>query len=198
MDCMNTPASHIDIDFAELAPDARILLTAHDLFYRDGIRATGIDRVIAESGVAKKTFYRYFPSKDDLIVAFLEYRHDNWINWFRDALARHGGTLDALVPALAEWFGGETYRGCAFINAVVEVGGTLPQALDISRRHKRDMTAAIRTLMPSSRTAKADAQALALAVDGAIVAAQFAESPADALRALARAVRAIKQASVKA
>ena len=62
-------------ELSELAPPERILLTAHDLFYRDGIRATGIDRVIAESGVAKKTFYRYFPSKDDLIVAFLEYRH---------------------------------------------------------------------------------------------------------------------------
>ncbi|CAL8476573.1 TetR/AcrR family transcriptional regulator [Caballeronia novacaledonica] len=189
---MNTSA--VSIDVSELAPDARILHIAHDLFYRDGIRATGVDRVIAESGVAKKTFYRYFPSKDDLIVAFLDFRHDNWMTWFRDALARHGGTLSALVPALAEWFGSEAYRGCAFINSVVEVGATLPQAVDISRRHKRDMTAAIRTLMPGSRTAKADAQALALAVDGAIVAAQFAESPADALKALARVVRAIAAA----
>ncbi|SAK97383.1 TetR family transcriptional regulator [Caballeronia fortuita] len=188
---MNTSASSGDV--ADLTPDARILYTAHDLFYRDGIRATGIDRVIAESGVAKKTFYRYFPSKDDLIVAFLDFRHDNWMTWFRDALARHGGTLNALVPALAEWFGSENYRGCAFINSVVEVGATLPQAVDISRRHKRDMTAAIRALMPASRTAKADAQALALAVDGAIVAAQFAASPADALKALARVVRAIKR-----
>ncbi|SAK59145.1 TetR family transcriptional regulator [Caballeronia calidae] len=184
-------------DLAELAPDARILHTAHDLFYRDGIRATGIDRVIAESGVAKKTFYRYFPSKDDLIVAFLDFRHENWIAWFRDALARHGGTLNALVPALAEWFGSESYRGCAFINSVVEVGATLPQALDISRRHKRDMTAAIRALMPASRTAKADAQALALAVDGAIVTAQFADSPADALKALARVVRAIRASATE-
>jgi AcrR family transcriptional regulator len=180
-------------DAAGPAPDARILHTAHDLFYRDGIRATGVDRVIAESGVAKKTFYRYFPSKDDLIVAFLNYRHDNWMTWFRNALTRHGGTLNALVPALAEWFGSENYRGCAFINSVVEVGATLPQAVDISRRHKRDMTAAIRALMPGSRAAKADAQALALAVDGAIVAAQFAESPAEALTALARVVRAIKR-----
>jgi AcrR family transcriptional regulator len=192
MNRMNTLSSSSDAP--GLSPDARILQTAHDLFYRDGIRATGIDRVIAESGVAKKTFYRYFPSKDDLIVAFLEYRHDNWMNWFRDALARHGGTLNALVPALAEWFSGETYRGCAFINSVVEIGSTLPQALEISRRHKRDMTAAIRTLMSASRTAKADAQALALAVDGAIVAAQFSDSPADALRALARVVRAVRNA----
>ena len=192
---MNTPDSTIDV--ADLAPDARILLTAHDLFYRDGIRATGVDRVIAESGVAKKTFYRYFPSKDDLIIAFLDYRHENWMRWFRDALQRHGGTLNALVPALAEWFGGAAYRGCAFINSVVEVGGTLPQAVDISRRHKRDMTAAIRALMPASRSAKADAQALALAVDGAIVAAQFADSPADALKALARVVRAIRRSAAE-
>ncbi len=195
----NTPVPDVsEIDVTAYAPDKRILRTAHDLFYRDGIRATGIDRVIAESGVAKKTFYRYYPSKDDLIVAFLEYRHNNWMIWFRDALARHGGTLDALVPTLAEWFGGAAYRGCAFINSVVEVGGSLPQALDISRRHKRDMAAAIRALMLSSRTAKADAQALAVAVDGAIVAAQFSESPADALKALARVVRAIKKARAKA
>lgn len=48
----------------------RILLTAHDLFYRDGIRASGIDRVIAEAGVSKATFYRHFPSKNALIRAF--------------------------------------------------------------------------------------------------------------------------------
>jgi AcrR family transcriptional regulator len=196
MNRMNTPESEIDI--TAYAPDKRILRTAHDLFYREGIRATGIDRVIAASGVAKKTFYRYFPSKDDLIVAFLEFRHQYWMLWFCDALERHGGTLDALAPTLAEWFGDEAYRGCAFINSVVEVGGTLPQAVEIARNHKRDMTAAIRKLMPAaSRSAKADAQALALAVDGAIVAAQFADSPADALKSLARLVRAIKKSTIE-
>ncbi|SAL13040.1 TetR/AcrR family transcriptional regulator [Caballeronia telluris] len=178
-------------DLDDLSPSERILHTAHDLFYRDGIRATGIDRVIAESGVAKKTFYRYFASKDHLIVAFLEYRHRNWMTWFTDALQRHGGGPAALVPALAEWFESDVYRGCAFINSVVEVGGTHAHALDIARRHKRDMTDAIRKLLPASRTAKADAQALAMAVDGAIVAAQFEDSPAVALKSLARIVRAM-------
>ena len=179
------------MDAPDLAPAERILLTAHDLFYRDGIRATGIDRVIADSGVAKKTFYRYFPSKNDLIVAFLEYRHDNWMKWFDSALERHGGNLSALVPALAEWFESDAYRGCAFINSVVEVGGTQPEAVEISRRHKADMAASIRKLLPPSRTTKADALALAVAVDGAIVAAQFEASPAAALKSLARLVRAI-------
>jgi AcrR family transcriptional regulator len=177
---------------ADLAPPDRILLAAHDLFYRDGIRATGIDRVIAESGVAKKTFYRYFPSKNDLIVAFLAYRHERWMTWFREALQRHGARPSSLVPALAEWFGSDAFRGCAFINAVVEVGATVPDAVDISRRHKQDMTDAIRTLLPaSSRTARADAQALAVAVDGAIVGAQFEDTPAAALKSLARLVRAV-------
>jgi len=85
----------------------RILHTAHDLFYRDGIRATGIDRMIAESGVAKLTFYRHFPSKNDLVLAFLDHRHARWMEWFEGALRRHGGHTRALVPALAEWLRGE-------------------------------------------------------------------------------------------
>ncbi len=179
---------------ANLSPAERILATAHALFYRDGIRATGIDRVIAESGVAKKTFYRYYPSKNDLIVAFLEYRHRNWMTWFEDAVKRRGANVDALVPALAEWFESEGYRGCAFINAVVEVGGTVPEAVDISRRHKLDMAAVIRTLLPAwSRTAKADARALAMAVDGAIVGAQFEDTPDMALKSLERVVKAITE-----
>src|SRR6218665_2250806 len=79
-----TPASFIapSADTTDLPARDRILVTAHQLFYRDGIRATGIDRIIAESGVAKLTFYRHFPSKDDLVLAFLDYRHDRWLAWF--------------------------------------------------------------------------------------------------------------------
>jgi AcrR family transcriptional regulator len=190
MDTLYLPEVSREID--TLPPAERILVTAHELFYRDGIRATGVDRVIAESGVAKKTFYRYYPAKNDLIVAFLEYRHRNWMTWFEHALRRHGANPLAIVPALAEWFQSDAYRGCAFINAVVEVGETLPLALEISRRHKQDMANAIRKLLPaSSRTAKADARALALAVDGAIVAAQFEDSPELTLKSLARIVSAI-------
>jgi AcrR family transcriptional regulator len=175
-----------------LTPSERILAAAHELFYRDGIRATGVDRIIAESGVAKKTFYRYYPAKNDLIIAFLEFRHRDWMAWFEDALDRHGANVEALVPALAEWFGTDFYRGCAFINAVVEVGPTMPDAIDIARRHKLDMATSIRRLLPaSSRTAAADARALAMAVDGAIVGAQFENSPEITLRSLERVVRAI-------
>jgi len=165
---------------------ARILLTAHELFYRDGIRATGIDRVIAESGVAKLTFYRHFPSKNELVREFLEYRHQRWMAWFVEALQRHGGNDKALVPALGEWFGDEGYRGCAFINSVGELGETLPEVVAITRRHKQDMADAIARLLPASRQRKRLAMDLALAVDGAIVRAQFDQSPKAALASLER------------
>ena len=179
-------------------PRQRILATAHDLFYRDGIRATGIDRVIAAAGVTKVTFYRQFPSKNDLILAFLEYRHARWMSWFTDALARHGAArgkgLAALAPALREWFSGAGFRGCAFINSVAELGGALPEVVEIARRHKQEMTAAIAALLPPSRQRAQTAQAIALAVDGAIVRAQGEASPAAALRALERVVGALRAA----
>ena len=166
----------------------RILSTAHDLFYRDGIRATGIDRVIKEAGVTKVTFYRYFPSKNDLIRAFLLHRHERWMAWFSDALQRHGAGIGALVPALGEWLRDPGYRGCAFINSVSELGRTVPEVADIARRHKRDMVTAIAALLPPSRHRTRDAQALGLVVDGAIVQAQFADTPDDALAALRTSV----------
>ena len=175
-------------------PRERILGTAHDLFYRDGIRATGIDRVIAESGVAKLTFYRQFASKDHLILAFLAHRHERWMGWFVDALARHGGTPAALVPALREWFASPDFRGCAFLNSVGELGPALPEVVETTRAHKADMTAAIARLLPPGPGRARHARALALAVDGAIVQAQFGESPGVALESLAVVVKALQAA----
>ena len=186
---------------APASPSARdrILLTAHDLFYRHGIRATGIDRVIAEAGVTKVTFYRHFPSKNDLVLAFLAYRHQTWMAWFTGALSRHvshqARPLDALVPALREWMDSDPYRGCAFINATAELGSTSPEATAIVREHKADMTAAIATLLPPGRGRKADAEAIALAVDGAIVHAQMDARPDAALRALEGFLRHMPGAS---
>jgi AcrR family transcriptional regulator len=182
------------LDLQDLPARDRILLTAHGLFYRDGIRATGIDRVIQESGVTKVTFYRHFPSKNDLVLAFLAHRHERWMTWFKDALQRHGGErrgVQALVPALAEWLNHGDYRGCAFINSVGELGGTLPEVVDAARRHKQDMTDAIAALLPPSRQRARHARALALAVDGAIVQAQFQAAPGDVLKDLDCVVAAI-------
>ncbi|MDM0045216.1 TetR/AcrR family transcriptional regulator [Variovorax dokdonensis] len=173
---------------------ARILHTAHALFYRDGVRATGIDRVIAESGVTKVTFYRHFPSKNELVLAYLDHRHEHWMQWLHSALERNGSArkgIRALVPALAEWLGDEEFRGCAFLNSVSELGGALPEVCAVSRNHKADMAAAIAGLLPASRQRAKQAAAIALAVDGAIVQAQFGETPEAAVKALGTIIDAV-------
>lgn len=186
---MNQPHTQL------LPPGERILRTAHDLFYREGVRATGIDRIIAESGVSKVTFYRYFPSKNELIKAYLEFRHKLWMDWFIAALQlhlpRHPQPLLALLPVLQEWFRHPDYRGCAFINVVVEFDGALPEAMEISRRHKQDMAQAIANILPAARQGKAVEQAAAMAVDGAIIRAQMDGAPETALDALRILLRAL-------
>ena len=89
----------------------RLLETADRLFYQEGFRAVDIDRIIAEAGVAKMTLYTHFPSKDDLIVAVLQYREAQVLAFFRAAMARHAtpttDPLRAVFAALPEWFAEE-------------------------------------------------------------------------------------------
>lgn len=160
----------------------RILWTAHDLFYRDGVRATGVDALIAGAGVTKVTFYRRFPSKDDLVLAYLDYRHDLWMSWFLDALTRardaqseddrQRAPLAPVVQAMREWFAEPTFRGCGFINVMAELGEAAPQALAKCAAHKTEMRAAIEALVAPAPDERAIAEAAAIAVDGAIVQAQ--------------------------
>ena len=192
------------MDISALPARERILLTAHELFYADGIRATGIDRVIAASGVTKVTFYRHFPSKDDLVRAFLDHRHARWMAWFVDALGRRGaheragdaGAQLLLADVMAEWFADPAFRGCAFINAVAEVGGSVEGAAERAREHKREMVEVIAGLLPAALPARmALAQTAALGVDGAIVKAQMggaalAREAVDDLRRLLEALAA--------
>ncbi|WP_418125942.1 TetR/AcrR family transcriptional regulator [Variovorax sp. 160MFSha2.1] len=180
----------VSISNSDLPARERILRTAHDLFYAEGLRATGIDRVIAEAGVTKVTFYRHFPSKNDLILTYLNLRHERWMKWFTEALERHGGAskgAQALPPVMKEWFRGRAlgdFRGCAFLNGVSEMGPTMPAVVQATRQHKQQMTDVIEALLPQSGQRKRTAEALASAVDGAIVQAQYSGDPAPALRAL--------------
>ena len=171
-----------------LPPRERILFTAHDLFYREGIRATGVDRLIAKSSVTKRTFYRQFASKNDLILAFLESRHENWMAWLVTRLEHHGGDINALCPTLSEWFNSPDFRGCAFINSLGELGGTLPEVVEITKRHKEEMSEAIERILPDTPRRKQTALSLALAIDGAIIRTQFDGSPDMALSLLANLV----------
>lgn len=176
------------VDVPSLPARERILATAYRLFYREGIRASGIDKVIAEAGVTKVTFYRHFPSKDALILAFLDLRHSRWMDWFVDALDRHAPgsrRRPAVVSAIEEWLTADSFRGCAFINSVNEIGAELPEIYAITARHKADMVAAIKATLPPGASRTRTAQALGLAIDGAIVQAQYQRDATSAVKALA-------------
>lgn len=103
----------------------RILDTASRLFYQEGFRAVGIDRVVAESGVAKMSLYHHFGSKDDLVVEHLKRRQDLWTQWFHEAMEQRledgRGHVAAFFDALAEWINLQNQRGCPFINATLEL-----------------------------------------------------------------------------
>jgi len=170
----------------------RILHTACKLFYKYGVRATGIDRIIKDAGVTKVTFYRHFPAKDNLILAFLNERHRTWMAWFRIELARqmqqHGSLSQALPGTLARWFMSDDFRGCAFINASVELAYSLPEALPLIRQHKQELTQVIASYLPGDGLP--EAQMLTLIVDGAIVMAQRDENADQAIRLLHECIKA--------
>ncbi|MBX9926459.1 MAG: TetR/AcrR family transcriptional regulator [Hyphomicrobiaceae bacterium] len=184
-------------EIANLPARERIVETAMRLFYRDGLRATGIDRLIAESGVAKMSFYRHFPSKADLVCAFLEERHKRWFRWFDAAVAEAakngGGHLVATTAALESWFGDAEFRGCAFINAATELADPASRERQIAAAHKRDLEARLVALAAADGCAyPAETGRLALIiVEGAIIRAQMTGSSAparDARRMLAMLV----------
>ena len=147
----------------------KILFTAHDLFYQNGIRATGIDRLIKDAQVSKRTFYRYFPSKEGLIIEYLKLRHRNWLAWFSARIGHYGSTSLAISHAINEWFACDGFRGCAFLNSVGELGEEMPAVNEITRRHKQSVVDLIHPIVGC----KAKANAIGVAIDGAILRAQF-------------------------
>lgn len=166
-------------------PDARqrIVETAERLFYAEGVRAVGIDRIIAEAEVAKMSLYNHFSSKDDLIVAVLQYREEKFGGMFEKWMARHVSQgmdrLGAFFAALKDWFESPGFRGCMFINARVELADSKHPASEFSACHKERFHQMIQTIIEESKgvkSAETVAPAIALLVEGAIVTAVMSQS----------------------
>ena len=109
----------------------RLLDTAYELFSQRGIRDVGIDELIERAGVAKATLYRYFPSKNDLVEAFLQRREQRWTKeWVQAEATKRGSTpeerLLAIFDVFGEWFGRDDFEGCSFINVLLEMGSQHP------------------------------------------------------------------------
>jgi AcrR family transcriptional regulator len=151
----------------------RILDTAFRLFYAHGLRGVGVDRIIAESGVAKATFYKHFPAKDDLAVAYLDRVDEVWTGQLRAAADAAGpdpadqlvGLFDALATACRR----DGYRGCGFINAAAESAGGTP-VHDRTLSHKEAVLSWVEDL--AGRAGAADPESLArtltLLLDGGL------------------------------
>src|SRR4051794_31377928 len=108
---------------SEAGPRERVLDHSYELFARRGIRDVGVDEVIQAAGVAKATLYRHFPSKNALVLAFLERREEIWTRGFVEAGAeRRGATpeerLLAIFDVFDEWFRREDFEACSFINVL--------------------------------------------------------------------------------
>jgi AcrR family transcriptional regulator len=160
----------------------RILDTAFRLFYARGIRAVGVDTIIAESGVAKATFYKHFPAKDDLVVAYLDKVDEVWSGQLRAAAEAAGedpadqlvGLFDALSTACRR----EGYRGCAFINAAAEAVPGTP-VHDRTVAHKQRVLEWVTQLATSAGAADPAglARTLTLLLDGGLASGSLDASP---------------------
>ena len=174
-------------------PRTRILDAASEAFYRQGIAAVGVDAIVADAGVAKSTLYRHFPSKDELVVAFLRRRDERWRAWLRSEVERlspdPAGRPLAVFDALGGWFASEAFRGCAFINAAAEIADPAHPARAAVQEHKRLCGDYLDEILRSAgrRRAAAGAAALLLLMEGAMVSALIERDPAPAARARAAA-----------
>ena len=165
-----------------LSARERILEVAFRLFYASGIRAVGVDTVIAESGVAKATLYKHFPSKDDLVLAYLEKADLAWREKLH-AAARAAGDdpraqLVGLFDALASSCRSDGYHGCPFINTAAEAAaGSAVHARTVE--HKTTVRAWICGLAQAAGATDPDALAFALTLllDGALAAGVLDADP---------------------
>jgi AcrR family transcriptional regulator len=145
----------------------RILAAADRLFYNQGIHAVGVDAVAAEAGISKRTLYNHYPSKDELIAAYLSRRGAQVAAPEGSPLVQILGVFDAL----ARWFGSRHFRGCPFVNAVAEFSGdrqhpVVPLAVALKERRVQQFETQLRALRVAD--APALAQQLAILFEGAI------------------------------
>jgi AcrR family transcriptional regulator len=157
----------------------RILDTAYELFSRHGTRAVGVDRIIAECGIAKMTLYRNFASKDELILAFLERRGELWTGeWLRAEAERRGATpaerLLAIFDVFEDWFARDDFEGCSFINVMLEIADPASPVRQASVRQLAAVRAFVRDLAAEAGIEDADgfARQWHILMKGCIVTAQ--------------------------
>ena len=172
------------------SPRERLLAAANELFYREGVHTVGIDRVIERAGVAKATLYSTFGSKDELIAAYLESRHDAMRERMRRAIARRRSPRARLLAPFdiqAELAADEAYRGCAFANATAETHGASADSAVAAYRAWVRGTFSELAAEAGARDPAALARQLHLLWDGASQSARMDHDPGASIAARAAA-----------
>jgi AcrR family transcriptional regulator len=127
----------------------RLLAAARELFYENGICATGVSAVAERAGVTKMTLYAHFPSKDDLVAAYLEDNDRRWREFLEEKLSGYGDSRDRLLAvcdAYREYFAAREMRGCAFVNCAAEFPDPDHAARRMIRWHKAGVRERLRDL----------------------------------------------------
>ncbi|MBY7824253.1 TetR/AcrR family transcriptional regulator [Vibrio fluvialis] len=159
----------------------QLIQTALLLFYQYGIRAIGINEVLKKSGIAKKTLYHHFSSKEDLVLAALQYRDAIFLDWLRgEVKSFHPGleAMQGLFTALDRWFHNDVpelnpFRGCFFINTAVEYREDNPQLAEYCRAHKAKVRDLVRQCLTDEQAQQAELlDTLCVLKEGSIVTAQ--------------------------
>ena len=169
----------------------RIDQVAYELFSRRGVRAVGVDEVVARSGVAKMTLYRHYPSKNHLVLAFLRRREELWTRgWLQAEVERRGGPaherLLAIFEVFDKWFRRSDFEGCSFINVLLEIDDEKHPVRLATVAHLATIRAFLRDLAEQAGVADPDglARQWHILMKGSIVAAGEGDTEA-ALRARA-------------
>jgi AcrR family transcriptional regulator len=194
---------HDSVSAPDAAPSVRerILASATDLFYREGVRAVGVDTIVARSGVAKMSLYRCFPSKDALVAAFLEQQNERYWRWWDGVVARHPGApvaqLHALVAAVAKRTTSPTYRGCPFINVATELREGEHLGRSVAAANKRELRRRLAGLAAAAGAGRPDAlgDQLMLLFEGAYAAGQTLGPEGPGLAVIEAAARLIEAAT---
>ena len=165
-------------DRPEKRAGERIFEIAADLFYRESIRSVGVEAIVKQAGVAKISLYRSYDSKDDLIVAYLEDRHDTYWRTIDRLLAKKEGDpraqLETLVDHIADRVTTPGYRGCPFINYAAEFPDPTHPGHRVAAANKRMMRDRLTSLVEAIgvRDATRLADAIFLILDGAYASSQ--------------------------
>ena len=179
---------------AVLDKKQQLVSAAFQLFYQRGVHQVGINEVLSTAGVAKKTLYHHFPAKQELLLAVLEQRATDWLNWMAGRLSQveqGAPALEAFFLALHDWFAGEvsqlhSFHGCFFTKVALEVHEQAVQAR--CQQFRLDFAALLaphlQLCWPQQQQADAKLALLLLLKDGAETEAALNADPTAAMRAL--------------